>query len=172
MYILRLEKEMKKIIAFSMLVLLGFAASANAQVKDTSFKDWTVYTMNVDGKKVCYITSFPKKKSGNYKKRDEPYFMVTRIGDDVAEVSASSGYKYTSGSKVEVKFGSKKMSMFTGGEIAWANDRQADKEFVAALKKQNDFTVKGNSAMGSYSIDRYSLNGFAKAYDRMNEACK
>ena len=163
---------MNKFITFAMLGLLGFASSANAQVKDRQFKDWTAYTAVLDGKKLCYITSFPKKKSGNYKKRDEPYFMVTRIGEDVAEVSTSSGYKYTSGSKVEVNLGGKRIKMFTNGEIAWANDRKADNEFIAAMKKQNDFTVKGNSAMGTYSIDRYSLSGFEKAYARMNEACK
>ncbi len=163
---------MKKIAVSVMLVMFGLSTNANAQVKDSSFKDWNVYTTTIDGKKVCYATSFPKKKSGNYKKRDAPYFMVTRIGDDVAEVSASSGYRYISGSKAEVKFGNKKMDMFTGGEIAWANDRQADMEFITAMKKQDGFTVKGNSAMGSYSIDRYSLNGFEKAYNRMHEACK
>lgn len=162
---------MHKLITFTTLSLLLFCSTANAQIKDQEFKDWTVYLTDIDGKKVCYITSFPKGKSGNFKKRDEPYFMVTHISPDLAEVSSSAGYKYKDGSKVEVKFGNKKLTMFTAGEIAWANDRQADKEFIAAMKKQNDLTVKGFSSMGSYSIDRYSLNGFTAAFDRMNEAC-
>src|SRR4051812_23464152 len=103
---------MKKIIIFSLLVSVCLAGSANAQVKDSTYKKWTVYITDIQGKKVCYMASFPKSKSGNYKKRDEPYFMITNIGDDVAEVSASSGYKYKDGSKVEVKLGNKKLTMF------------------------------------------------------------
>jgi hypothetical protein len=159
-------------ITFSIILLLTFAASAEAQVKDSAHKDWTVYITTLQGKKVCYITSFPKNKSGNYKKRDEPYFMVTHIGEDVSEVSTSSGYKYKDGSNLDVMMGSKKLSMFTAGELAWAKDRLSDKEFISSMKKQNDFTVKGFSAMGSYSVDRYSLSGFSKAFDRMGEACK
>lgn len=163
---------MNKIIAFSIIVLLGYASTASAQVKDQSYKDWTVYLVDIQGKKTCYITSFPKAKSGNFKKRDEPYFMVTYIGDDVAEVSTSSGYKYKDGSKLDISMGNKKLTMFTAGELAWANNRMEDKEVISSMKKQNDFTVKGTSAKGSYSIDRYSLNGFSSAYDRMKEACK
>ncbi len=163
---------MKKMIAVAAIAYIGFAPFANAQIKDTSFKEWTVYLTDIDGKKICYAASFPKGKSGNYQKRDEPYFMVTYIGDDIAEVSASSGYKYKDGSKIEVKLGNKKLNMFTKGELAWANDRQADKEFISAMKKQNDLIIKGQSAKGSYSIDKYSLNGFSAAYDRMKEACK
>jgi invasion protein IalB len=163
---------MTKIIAFIVLAILCGATGANAQVKDQAYKDWTVYTMIMDGKKTCYITSFPKQKSGNYKKRDEPYLMVTRVGDGVAEVSTSAGYKYASGSKVQVTIDKKKLTMFTGGEVAWANDKLSDQEFVAAMKKASGLTLKSTSAMGSYSIDKYSLNGFGKAYDRMFEACK
>jgi hypothetical protein len=160
---------MKNTIIF--LSILIFASVANAQVKDRAFKDWTVYLTDIDGKKICYMASFPKGRSGNFKKRDEPYFMVTYIGDDISEVSTSSGYKYKDGSKLDVKIGNKKLTMFTAGEIGWANDRQADKEFILSMKKQNDMTVKGESSMGSYSIDRYSLNGFNAAYERIKEAC-
>lgn len=163
---------MNRIITFSIILLLSIAGTANAQVKDHAYKDWTVYTTTLQDKKICYITSFPKYKSGNFKKRDAPYFMVTYIGDDIAEVSASSGYKYKDGSKLDITMGTKKLTMFTVGELAWANDRVSDKEFITTMKKQNEFTVKSFSAMGTYSIDRYSLNGFSKALDRMREACK
>ena len=162
---------MKKFILFALVLAIGFAGIANAQVKDKAFGDWTVYTMNMQGKKTCYIATFPKGKSGNYAKRDEPYFMVTYLGDDVAEVSTSSGYKYKDGSKVSVDVGHKKLTMFTAGELAWAKDRQGDKEFISTMKKQNDMRVKGSSAMDSYSIDKYSLKGFGAAYDRMKAVC-
>lgn len=163
---------MNKFVMFLFVVISGFAGVASAQVKDKAFYDWTVYTMTMDGKKICYMASFPKSKSGNYKKRDEPYFMVTYLGNDVTEVSSSSGYKYKDGSKLSVELGTNKLSMFTSGELAWAKDRKADKEFIAHMKKQNDMRVKGTSTKDSYSIDKYSLKGFSASFDRMKGLCK
>lgn len=162
---------MKKFI-ISLVILLGFTSAANAQVKDKKFKNWTVYTVDMQGKKTCYIASFPRSKSGNYKKRDDPYFMVTYIGNDVAEVSTSSGYKYASGSKVDVNIDNTKFNMFTAGELAWADNRQADKSFITAMKKGNYLTAKGTSTLGTYSIDKYSLSGFTDAYERMTRICQ
>lgn len=162
---------MKKTI-FSLIALLSFSTTANAQIKDSSYKDWTVYIMEMQGRKTCYIASFPQAKSGNYKKRDEPYFMVTYLGDDISEVSTSSGYRYQDGSNVNVEVGNKKLTMFTGGEIAWARDRVTDNDFINTMKKQNSMRVKGSSEKSSYSIDKYSLNGFTDAFNRMKEACK
>lgn len=163
---------MKKIILFGFASLLTFATTAQAQIKDSSYKDWAVYIMKMQGRKTCYIASFPTAKSGNYKKRDEPYFMVTYLGENVSEVSASSGYKYQDGSNVSVELGNKKLTMFTSGEIAWAKDRVTDSDFINTMKKQNSMRVKGSSEKSSYSIDKYSLNGFTDAYNRMKEACK
>lgn len=163
---------MKKITLFTIIALLVFTTTAQAQIKDAAYKDWTVYTIKLQGKKTCYITSFPKSKSGNYKKRDEPYFMVTYLGDNVSEVSASSGYKYKDGSNLNVEIGDKKLTMFTSGELAWARDRITDNEIITTMKKQNSMRVKGSSAKDSYSVDKYSLNGFNDAYNHMKETCK
>lgn len=162
---------MKKILLITSLFVL-YAGAASAQVKDRSFKNWTVYSVDMQGKKTCYIASFPKSKSGNYKRRDEPYFMVTYLGGDVAEVSTSSGYKYAKGSKVSATVGKKKFSMFTSGELAWADNREEDKLFIAAMKKYNYMKVKGTSILGTYSIDKYSLAGFTDAYERMKQNCR
>lgn len=162
---------MKKFLLAGIIAALVFASAAEAQNKDKVEKDWTVYTVKMQGKKTCYITSFPKSSSGSFDKRDEPYLMVTYLGGDEAEVSTSSGYKYKDGSKVEVEIGNKKFTMFTAGELAWPNDQNADKDFIAALRKQNFVKVKGKSAMGTYSIDKYSLTGFGAAFDRMKGVC-
>lgn len=163
---------MRKFILVISLVLSVVTNNANAQVKDSTFRKWTVYIINMHGKKVCYTVSFPISKSGNYKKRDEPYFMVTYLGNDIAEVSTSSGYKYKKGGKVELTIGNKKLLMFATNELAWAKDSYADKDFISLMKKQNILRVKGRSKIGSYSIDKYSLNGFTASYNRMKEACK
>lgn len=162
---------MKRLLLSVLFVFLAFANSANAQVKDKVVKDWTVYTVKMQGKKTCYIASFPKSSSGNFDKRDDPYLMVTYLGGDLAEVSTSSGYKYKEGSRVNVEIGTRKFTMFTAGELAWPNDAGADKDFIAAMKKQNFVKIKGASIMGTYSIDKYSLTGFDAAFERMKGLC-
>ena len=166
---------MKK--TFSLSVILVSAAamlaagSALAQTKDRSFKDWTVYTTSLQGKKTCYIGSFPVSKSGNYSKRDEPYFLVTRINSNTSEVSTSSGYPYKSGSSVRVTIGSKKFSLYTKGELSWAKTKADDKTVINNMKAGSSMTVRGTSQKGTYSVDKYSLSGFTAAYKHMEELC-
>ena len=106
---------MKKFgLTLVVVLLCGFVTTpALAQVMDKTFKDWTVYTTNLQGKKACYRASFPSSKTGNYKKRDEPYFLVTRISNDVFEVSSSSGFEYKKSSDVKVSIDGEKFDMFT-----------------------------------------------------------
>jgi len=165
---------MRKIVCASIvgLAVCFSALSASAQVKDKTFKDWTVYTTNLQGSKTCYIASFPKSKTGNYTKRDDPYFLVTRISDGVYEVSTSSGYPYKVGSDVSVDIQGNKFSMFTKGELAWAKDSKEDKQIIDIIKKKGTMNVKGTSTKGTYSVDKYSLMGFTAAYNRMQSVCK
>ena len=161
---------MKKII-FAIFVSFLFANSSFAQVKDKSYKNWTVYTTTLEGNKACYIASFPKKKSGNYTRRDEPYFLVTKIGSDTYEVSTSSGYPYKRKSSVKVDVDGNKFNMFTKGELAWASDSDQDSKMINFMKAKSNMTVRGTSLKGTYSIDRYSLSGFTAAYNRMKQLC-
>lgn len=156
----------------ALFVCMGISFGANAQVKDKTFKHWTVYTTKLQGKKACYIASFPVSKTGNYTRRDEPYFLVTRISDNVDEVSTSSGYKYKANSDVRLNIDGNKYKMFTKGELAWATDEQNDKKIVNMMKKKNTMTVRGTSTKGTYSVDKYSLSGVTAAYKRMHEICK
>lgn len=162
-------KNFVSCMIFSLTLLAS--VSAYAQVKDKKFKDWTVYTTTLQGKKTCYMAGFPKSKTGNYKKRDEPYFLVTKINNDVFEVSESSGYKYKDNSDVELNIDGNKYKMFTKGELAWASNSDKDMEIIQAMKKGNTLTARGTSIIGTYSIDKYSLSGFTDAFERINSLC-
>ncbi|MET0155303.1 MAG: invasion associated locus B family protein [Rickettsiales bacterium] len=155
---------------------LGLAATlafpAAAQQKDKEFKDWSVYTTTLQGKKTCYAASFPTKKSGNYNKRDEPYFIVTRIRGDAYEVSTYSGYPYKAGSDVALNVQGNAFAMFTKGERAWAQSEKIDGDIVAAMKKGSSMSVKGTSIRETYSTDNYSLMGFSNAVKRMDDLCR
>ena len=150
------------------------AMAAQAQVKDQAFKNWTVYSTTVDAKKVCYMTSYPTKKTGNTKQRGLGYFIVTNISNTKDETSVSSGYPYQPGSKVSVTFDNNKnysMSLIKD-EIAWIKNEKTEKEFIGQLKMRKSMNVKGISAKGTYSVDQYTLAGFSSAYSRMKALCK
>lgn len=156
-------------------VALTFSANvALAQVKDKTFKDWTVYSTDIDGKKVCYIASFPSDKTGNYTLRDDPYMLVTLVNKDTAEVSVSSGYRYKANSRVRVVVNDDATYYLSlvEDERAWAKDGETDQKLVNLMKAKNTLSVRGTSTKGTYSLDRYSLSGFTSAFNRMKELCK
>lgn len=167
---------MKKFLAISLLFSLGFTSQANAQSFIKEFKAWGVFSVVQDGDKVCYITSTPTKKKGNYSKRGEPYMLVTYRPSGVSEVSINSGYPFRGGSDVAVRVDSRhSYSFFTSKEtpeMAWAKDSKTDKEVISKLKAGGQVSAKGYSRKGTYSLDTYSLAGFTAAFDKMVSSCK
>ncbi len=150
-------------------------AHANDSVFDSEHRAWSVFSVNQSGDKVCYITSSPVAKTGNYKRRGEPYALVTYRGDNISEVSISSGYPYKKSSTVDMKVSDiHNFKLFTTEEtprIAWAKSAKDDKELIELMKRGTQLTAKGYSQLGTYSVDTYSLFGFTKAYKRMIELC-
>lgn len=166
----------KKVITLAFFSLSLFEASLlNAQTLDSEHKYWSVFSMKQDGKKICYITSTPTKESGNYTRRGEPYLLITYRGNNISEVSASSGYPYKPKSDVKITVDKKhKINLFTSNDtpkIAWANDKNDDKKIVTLMIKGNFMEVHGISKKNTYSKDTYSLLGFGKAYNRMKKIC-
>jgi invasion protein IalB len=140
----------------------------------SNFKDWTVYVVDGERGKVCYIASEPTKQEGNYTKRGNPAVLVARLpGDQPSDqVSVQPGYAYRKGTTVEVMVGPQKFDLFTQGEHAWARTNDDDKALIGAMRKGETMQVKGTSAKETNSSDTYSLAGFAPAYDAMKDACK
>lgn len=136
-------------------------------------KNWTLFKSTVNGKEMCYIVSLPIKKEGNYKRRGEPYALVSRVkGNDYDEVSMSSGFIYDPDKDIEVLISKRKFPMFSNEEKAWAYDKNDDVEMVKYMKKGTTMNVIGYSKLGFMANDTYSLMGFTEAYDNMTNLCK
>lgn len=156
------------------IILLSLIASdAYARKLENLFDDWHVLSTVQDANKVCYIASIPKDEEGSYKKRSEPYLLVSLFTNRKAEVSVSSGYEYKSGSTVEIIVDGKKYNLQKlQGERAWAENEELDMKIISAMKLGNKLNARGTSTVGTYSIDSYSLKGFTKAYNKMVQLCK
>src|SRR5690606_16579589 len=113
------------------------------------------------------------KAEGNYTSRGAIHAMVThRPGEQrTDEVSIQAGYTYQDAAMVDVEVGSVKVQLFTQGDSAWAMDKETDKKLVQAMIKGSTMVVQGVSSRGTNTKDTYSLAGFTRAYQTINEAC-
>ncbi len=155
------------------LIAIFFSFPAPAQELLGMEGDWKIYSITQDGKKLCYVASTSTKSSGTFKKRDEPYFLVTQKTKEQNEVSASSGFLYKKDADVHLTFNNKtKFRLFTEDNIGWARDSKTDTAIIEAMKKSPTMTLRGTSKRSTYAEDVYSLKGFAAALEKMKASCE
>lgn len=162
---------MGRLLALLLPLVLAPQLAAAQQLMGTS-GDWKIFTLKQGGKKTCYIASTPKKKTGTYSKRDEPYILVTHRGK-VDEVSIAPGYTLKKGSEVSVSVDKKKASkLFVDGGLAWAYDSKQDMALIKAMQAGSSMVVKATSWKNTTSTDTYSLKGITRAHKEMKQLCK
>lgn len=149
-------------------------ALASDPVVIGEYGKWQAYEFDEPGGgKVCYMMAKPDKDEGAYAKRGEIVALIThRPGEGTKNVfSYMSGYSYKKGADVTVTVDSKKFTLFTQNDMAWAADATADTSIAEAIKKGSKMTVSGVSAKGTQTKDTFSLKGSTKAYDAITSAC-
>lgn len=165
---------MKKFVTF-FLALLAIVPSAEAseQKEIGTFGVWSAYVFEENGGKVCYMAAKPDKAEGKYSKRGDVVAMIThRPAEGTKNVfSYMSGYGYKKGSDVTMSIDSKKFTLFTQNDMAWAADAAADTNIAEAVKKGSKMVVSGVSGKGTQTKDTYSLSGSTKAYEAITKAC-
>lgn len=154
------------------LLLVFYAASAPAQELLGSEGDWKIYSITKDGAKICYLASAPTKSKGTFKKRAEPYFLVTQKTQEQNEVSASAGFLFKSDTDMHITLDNgAKFRFFTQENLAWAKDSKQDSAVVAAMEKSSNMTVRGTAKRGTFAEDTYSLKGFSSSLQKMKASC-
>lgn len=139
-----------------------------------SSKDWKAYSEGEAKNKACMIVSKPIKDEGDYKKRGDIFAMVTHLPgqDKWDEFSIVAGYNFKAGSNPDVQIGDLKLQLFTSGSRAWSFSVRDDLKVINAMKTSIKMEVTGTSSRGTITKDTYSLLGFSKAYQKINESCK
>ena len=158
-------------------VLLAPAIAAGApKLKSLGvFKDWAAYTYKSPKGKVCYIVSKPMDSTPKKINRDPAYFLVThRPADKVRnEVNTIIGYPFKPGSTATVTIdNATTFKFFTSGDGAWAGTRENDNKVVRTMKAGASMVIKGRSARGTLTTDKYSLAGVSAALEAIGKACK
>ena len=167
----------KTIFLFKFIVTCFFSANlmASEKVQIEQFSDWSVLRQETDAGRLCYITSEPIEKKGDYDKenRGETRVFVTH-GPGKAErdvVSIVAGYMFKKQSEVDLNVDGIQQSFFTLEDRAWSFGQDEDKKIIRNMKRGNKLTVKGISSRGNTTIDIYSLSGFTKAKQMLDKIC-
>ena len=148
---------------------------ASEKIQIEKFNDWSVLRQETDAGRLCYITSEPIEKKGDYDKnnRGETRVFVTH-GPGKAErdvVSIVAGYVFEKQSEVDLYVDGVKQLFFTLQDRAWSFGPDEFKKIIRNMKRGNKLTVEGVSSRGNKTIDIYSLSGFTKAKQMLDKIC-
>ena len=159
-----------KIVILSILLFFF-----NLESKELAkFNDWTAFAEGEGKNLACMAVSKPKKAEGNYSRRGDIFAIVTHLPSQNKwnEFSIVAGYNFQPNSNPDVTIGDMKFQLFTSGSRAWSFSPSEDDKIVKYLKNSMKMKVVGTSSRGTITNDTYSLVGFSKAYQKINEACK
>ena len=160
------------LVAFALLVSAPMRADAAQFLK--RFKDWSTYSHEADGKKICFATSQPKDMEPKNVKRDAVFFYVTMWPDSKLEneISVRVGYPLKAGTAPIATVGSQRFNLIIEGDRAYATNRAEEARLVNALRRGNKMTINGVSQRGTPTTDVYSLSGVTAAIKNAAEACR
>ena len=157
---------MKKILYISLSVFLIFITKQSIAIDKGKWsfvkdEDW------------CYIVSSPTESDlPETKKRGDNYILVYKIiGSEENIIQIEAGYKYDLKKSIKVKIDNTDYNFYTtedSPETAWTND---DSKVIYAMKKGLELTLTGHSTRGTTTNDVYTLKGFTKAVNLLNEDC-
>lgn len=138
-----------------------------------TFGDWGAYVSGKDRSKICYAMSQPKERSPKGLTRDPAYiFISSRAGDGAKhEFAVIMGYPLKPGASASATIGPASFVMLTKDKSAWLRNAAEENQMLDALRKGTAMVVKGTSAKGNDTIDRYSLSGAGQAIERMQREC-
>ncbi|MEN8236194.1 MAG: invasion associated locus B family protein [Pseudomonadota bacterium] len=161
------------VLCLTLVPSVTLAATKNTAPKQIGkYGDWTAFVMTQNGRKVCYMASFPKKKEGKYTKRGDVYALVTHRPRENSfnVVSLQAGYPFSEGATVIATIDGKQHKLFAEAETAWA-PRGSDKPLTTAMSRGANMIVTGTSRRGTKTKDTYSLKGSLQALRAINKAC-
>jgi len=152
-------------------------AAAGAQPKLLGqYADWGAYTASPGSKKICFAISKPTSSATDPPNRPRnPIYMFisTRPADKVAnEVSIIIGYPFKPGSEASAQIGSTTFALYTQQDGAWIKNAAEEAQMVDAMRAGDAVIVKGESAKGTKTTDKFDLKGISQALDKVAQDCK
>lgn len=168
------------VFALAFCLAVTPASGADAPRKLGTFGDWTAYSYREDGHPVCYMMSRPLLPTG-FAGRDDTYIMITHRPDEnsFGVLHLAAGYVYPPASEVALRIDTKKFSLFTDQDSAWAHDHSTERAIAKAMRATRGtmITLGPPPALNQPSestppvSDIYSLRGVTVAWKTIGKAC-
>ena len=140
------------------------------------YGDWGAYSASAGGNKICFASAKPSSLDTDPpgRSRSSPYvFISARPGDKVSrEVSVIIGYAFRPKSDATLEVGSASFALATKQDGAWIKNQAEETDLVAAMRVSQSAVLKGESAKGTRSTDRFALKGLTEALNRSEQDCK
>jgi hypothetical protein len=153
----------------------GAGAPGGAQVNLLqAYGDWSAYATPPGRTKVCYALSHPKSRlPSNLKDVQGFMFVATRPAERVKnEISLIMNFDLKEGVDHQAVMGRDQYVLVAKGKNLWVKNPAEEGKVLESMKRANDLVVKGASAKGNATSDRYSLKGFGDALDRVQKECR
>lgn len=136
------------------------------------FGEWRVYTAKEGSGTVCFMVSSPQHTTHE---RENNFLSVTHRPHensyDVISVMFGATYHKKSRPTIEID-NHKPLEMITSDDASFVKNEKEEKRFIQEMIKGNVARTKGKSVRGTLLRETYSLKGFAKAYELLNEKCR
>jgi hypothetical protein len=169
------------VLAVAVLILIrpGRAADAETDAVDAHvpsleglYFDWSLYELQENGNRVCYLSSGLERSSDNVPRRRPAYVLITNRPAESKRgiVSINPGLPYDDGSSVLMSIGRKQFQLFASNGTAWAGDGD-DQQIIAAIRHGSTLVVTGRMKSGPTTTDTFSLKGFPAALVALDQAC-
>jgi invasion protein IalB len=134
---------------------------------------WEIFTTGEGRSRSCFVRSKPTERLPKGLNRDPAYVYVTMRQGEAArqEFSVITGYGLKAGVEAILAVGAANFAGLGQNSNLWLKNPAEEGRFIAELRKASAFTVKGTSARGNETTDRYSLTGFGQALERAQKEC-
>ena len=121
----------------------------------------------------CYIGSLAIESDlPSDKKRGNFYVLVYKnIGNPETVVQIEAGYNYKVPSDIIVNIDNGEYKFYTTEDVPTSAWTEEDNKVIFAMKKGLELKVSGESSRGTITNDKYTLNGFTAAYNKLTEEC-
>ena len=159
-------------IMTSVLLFSGFANASSDMTPEGFFGEWRVYTAKEGAGTVCFMVTAPQHTTVE---RENNFLSITHRPHEKSYdvISVMFGVPYHKKSRPTIEIDNHRpLEMVASDDAAFIKNEKEEKRFVQEMIKGNVARTKGKSQKGTLLRETYSLKGFAKAYELLNEKCR
>ncbi|HIG21893.1 MAG TPA: hypothetical protein EYG02_08110 [Henriciella marina] len=137
------------------------------------YDNWTVFTEEVGGEKLCYAATEATDKAPQSANHGDVWFFVSNwaSGKARSQPSLKVGYDLRADLPARASVGRSGWTLYGVGGEAFAQDRD-DSQIVDALRRGSELHVEAVSSRNTQVSYHFSLSGSAAAIDKASSLCR